>query len=204
MQGVDDVAGVLHAEDWSRLVPGFGYVSVDLHWRLPGCEAPAGTVWTAISRHRTTIELGGRRVPTLDRVGLALHLALHAAHHGPGDLKALGDLARGLSRWPYETWEQATRFARELQAVEAFAAGLRLLPAGVARADELGLPQAEAQLWAIAHRDERPRGVFHLSTFSEAGTVRARLAIMRRALLPKRAWISHQYPWAAAGPLRLL
>ena len=137
-------------------------------------------------------------------MGLALHLALHAANHGPGELKALGDLDRGLSRWPYETWEQATRLARELQAVEAFAAGLRFLPAGVARADELGLPQAEAELWAITHRDERPRGVFHLSAFSEAGTVCARLGIVRRALLPKRAWIAQEYPWAAAGRLRLL
>src|SRR5436305_6166787 len=71
MQGVDDVAGILHAEDWARVVAGFGNVSVDLHWRLPGCEAPPEAVWAALSRRRAAIELGGRRVPTLDRVGMA-------------------------------------------------------------------------------------------------------------------------------------
>lgn len=204
MRGVDDVAGILHEQHWSRFVPEFGNVSIDLHWKLPGCEAPADAVWTTLSRHRSTIELEGRHVPTLDRAGLALHLALHAAQHGPGELKALGDLKRGLSRWPYETWEQATRLAHELQAVDAFAAGLQLLPAGLARSDELGLPRADAGLWVIAHRDERPRGAFHLQAFSEAASARQRIGVVRRALLPKRAWIVWEYPWAARGRFRLL
>jgi hypothetical protein len=203
MQGVDDVAGILHEQHWSRLVPGFGNVSIDLHWRLPGCEARPDAVWSALSRHRVTIELGGGRVPALDRAGLAVHLALHAAQHGAGDAKALGDLGRALSRWPYDTWEQATRLAGELQALGMFAAGLRLLVAGVGRADELGLPHAEEELWQIAHRDDRPRGVFHLTAFCDAAGARERARIVRRALLPKRAWIVREHPWAATGRYRL-
>ncbi len=203
-QGVDELPGILHAHNWSRLVPGIGNLSIDLHWQLPGCEAAPDVVWNALSRHRVTIELGGGRVLALDRTGLALHLALHAAQHGPGDLKILGDLGRGLSRWPYDTWEQATRLAYELRALGAFAAGLRLLPAGVARAGELGLPQAEAQLWAIAHRDERPRGALHVTAFSKAASARERIGIVRRALLPTRVWIAAEYPWAARGRSRLL
>lgn len=202
--GVEEVAGSLHAHDWLRPVPGFGTLSVDLHWRLSGCEAPAEAVWAALSRRRVFLELGGGRVAALDHVGQALHLALHAAQHGPDDAKALGDLARGLDRWPDETWEQATRLAGELQALDAFSAGLRLLPAGAARADALGLPRAEAQLWAIAHRAERPRGTFHLTALSRAGGVRERLGIARRALLPRRPWIVLAYPWAAGGGFRLI
>ena len=46
-QGVENVAGVLHAQQWSRVVPEFGNLSVDLHWRLPGCESSAENVWSA-------------------------------------------------------------------------------------------------------------------------------------------------------------
>src|SRR5215203_1808578 len=42
LHGVDDVAGILHSQFWSRLEPGFGNISIDLHWRLAGCEAPPG------------------------------------------------------------------------------------------------------------------------------------------------------------------
>lgn len=202
--GVDELAGNVHAHHWSRFVEGSGSVSIDLHWRLPGCEAAQEASWAALRNHRTAVELQGRRVEALDRVGLALHLALHVAQHGPGDVKALGDLGRGLDRWPYEIWEQATGLARDLQAVEAFAAGLRLLPAGVARADELRLPQAGARLWAIAHRNDRPAGVFHLTAFTEAAGARERIGILRHALLPQRAWIARVHPWAAGGGLRLI
>jgi hypothetical protein len=150
------------------------------------------------------VDLGGRRVPTLGPSGLALHMALHAAQHGPGDLKAMGDLDRGLVRLPPEIWQEATRLARALRATEGFAAGLRLMPAGAMVADELGLPPAEGLLWHIAHRDERPRGTFHLQAFTEARGLRERTAVLRRSLLPTRAWIVWEHPWAAAGGARLL
>jgi hypothetical protein len=203
-RGVDDIAGILHAELWSRLDPGFGNVSIDLHWRLAGCEAPPGAVWNALSRNRTTAELGGRRVATLGSPGLAFHIASHAAQHGRDDLKAMGDLDRGLSRLPPETWHEAARLAREVRATEAFAAGLRLRPAGAVLADELRLPRADALLWHIAHHHEQPRGTFHLQAFTEARTLRARIAVARRSLLPTRAWIVWEQSWAAQGGLALV
>lgn len=202
--GADEVAGSLHAHEWARVVSGFGTVSIDLHWRLSGCDAPTEAIWAALSGRRVSLALGSGRVAALDQVGQALHLALHAAQHGADDVKALGDLARGLDRWPEEAWEQASRLAGELQALDGFSAGLRLLPAGGARADALGLPRAEAQRWAIAHRAEQPRGTFHVTAFTRAGGVRERLGIARRALLPRRPWIVLAYPWAAGGRCRLL
>lgn len=202
--GVVDVAGVLHAQVWSRWDPGVGTVTIDLHWRLAGCQAPPATVWTAIRRQRSAIDLGVRKVPTLAAPALALHVALHAAQHGPSDLKAMDDLERGLARWPAETWPQAAALAREVQATEAFAAGMRLLAAGVALADQLGLPPAEVELWMISHRSQRPRGVFHLEALAKATNVRARIGVVRHALLPTCAWIAGTYPWAAGGRCRLL
>jgi hypothetical protein len=203
-RGIDDLAGILHAEVWSRLVPDFGNLLIDLHWRLDGCEAAPEIAWNALRARRAFIELDGHRVPTLDHSGLALHLALHTAQHGSADLKAVGDLNRGLERWSPEIWKQAAQLAHELRATEAFAAGLRLVPVGAVLARELRLPAADALLWAIAHRDTRPRGSFHLQTLTEARGLRGRAKVLRRSLLPTRAWIIWEHRWAARGGPQLL
>ena len=89
-----------HADLWT------GVIHLDLHWRLPGCEADPERVWEALLARRVWIELERTEAPVLDRPGLALHLALHAAQHGSEDHKAIGDLARGLERWPIEVWRR--------------------------------------------------------------------------------------------------
>jgi hypothetical protein len=203
LQGIDDVAGILHAQIWARLVPEFGNLSVDLHYRLYGCEAPPPVVWQILSARRMEIEVAGRRVLTLDRPGLALHLALHIAQHGPDDLKAAGDLNRGLERWSPEIWHQAAVLAKELGAAEAFAAGIRLVPGGALIAGQLGLPDADDLLRRIAQRDERPRGTFHLQAFAEARGLRERMSMVRRSLLPARAWIVWGNPKAGTSRPRL-
>jgi Uncharacterised nucleotidyltransferase len=202
LQGVDDVAGILHAQIWSRLAPEYGNLTIDLHWQLYGCEAPPQIVWDALSTRRELIDVAGREVRTLDRPGLALHLALHVAQHGPDDLKAAGDLSRGLERWSPEIWRQAAELAGELRALEALAAGLRLVPGGEAVATRLELPDADVLLWQIEHRGERPRGTFHMQAFTDARGLGERIQLLRRSLLPSRAWIVWEHPWAANGPLR--
>jgi hypothetical protein len=204
LRGVDDVAGILHAQMWTRLVRGFGNLTIDLHWRLYGCEAPSQVVWGVLSARHVLIEVAGRPVRTLDRPGHAVHLALHLAQHGPEDLKAAADLNRGLERWSPEVWRQAAELAGELGALEAFAAGLRLVPGGDLVARRLELPAADALLWQIEHSEERPRGAFHLQAFTEAHGLRERMNLLRRSLLPTRAWIVWEHPWAAKGRLGLV
>ena len=204
--GIDDVGEILHSETWSRRVeagPGSPLL-IDLHWRLPGCEAPAEAAWEALARRRASIELNGREAAVLDREALALHLAIHAAQHGPDDLKAIADLTRGLERWPLEVWRAAASLAAELEATPTFAAGLRLVPIGAERADELRLPPTDELDWAIRHRDLRPRGTFHLEALTRARGARARADVLRRSLLPNRQWIAWQYPWAAGSRARLV
>jgi len=203
-RGVDDVGGVLHAEVWlGPVAAGHRRESIDLHWRLEGCQAPDTVVWEALSRDRGSIELAGASIPTLGIPASALGVALHVAQHGPADVKAMGDLRRALERWPLTIWRQAAELARELDGNEAFAAGLRLLPAGARLADRLALPSAELALWDIAHRNSRPRGVFHVGALAQARSPGAKLDIVRRALLPSRAWIRLEIGWARRSAIHL-
>jgi Uncharacterised nucleotidyltransferase len=202
----DYVAGVLHAETWERRGERLKCerLLIDLHWRLAGCEAPAPLVWGALAPRRASIEVAGRRVGVLDRVGLAMHLATHAAQHGPDDLKALADLSRGLERWPFEVWSSAASLAAALDGTAAFAAGLRLLPSGAKWADELELPSTEELDWAIRNLDAQPRGTFHLQALARARGARGRLGVLRRSLFPPRKWIANQYRWVAGSRTRLV
>ena len=197
--GIDDVAGVVHDETWVGPDPE-GHATIDLHLRLPGATVPPERVWAALAPRRTTIEIGGRAIAVLDRAGLALHVATHAAQHGAAHAKGLVDLRLGLERWPDEVWREAAALAAEIGAQEAFAGGLRLVADGAALAARLGL----AATTAPAGGDERPRGTFHLEALSTARGPRARADILRRALLPRPAWIHYTYPWSRGGRPRLL
>jgi Uncharacterised nucleotidyltransferase len=202
--GVEDIAGAVHADIWVRGNQTIGPLMIDLHRRLAGLRAPAQAAWEALEARRTWMDLNGRRVAVFDRAGLAFHLATHAAQHAPPEPKALGDLAQGLNRWDLPVWREATLLAHEVEAIGAFAAGLRLVPAGAALAAELSLPSSDELEWELAHRHERPRGTFHLEALVQAKDRRERMTVLRRSLLPKREWIVWQHPWAAKGFVRLL
>ena len=206
-RGILDMAGSLHAETWvlrNEFSDGSGAMMIDLHWRLPGCDAPVDVAWDALVARRSRLEIRGRQVPVLDRAGLALHLATHAAAHGTQALKPMGDLARGIDRWPLEVWRSAAGLAQDVQATSMLAAGLRLTPAGVALADSLELPAGDDVAWELRHRAARPRGTFHLDALAQAQTVRERAAVLRHALLPPAAWIRWEDARAARGPAHLL
>lgn len=188
-----------HAVAWER-----GTVTIDLHWRLPGCSADPRTAWDALRARRTWLELGGARVPVLDVPGLALHLCLHAAQHGPQDHKAIADLTRGLERWPLEIWHQAADLAEKVGAIESLSAGLRLLPAGEALAARLELPASDALVQEIIDRDSRPRGVFHLRALSEATSLHERARVLRLSLFPPRWWMLREQRLACRGRPGLL
>jgi hypothetical protein len=200
--GIDDVAGIQHSEVWARAGDTGGPLLIDLHWRLDRCEAPDELLWEALSTRRDSMELQGKNVAILSEEGLAFHVALHAAQHGPDDAKAIGDLVRAIERWPAEVWQRAAELARVVQGGPAFAAGLRLAPGGAQIARELELPPTPQLDWEIRHRDARPRGTFHLQAIVEARGVRERVNVLRRSLFPTRLWIERHYSWAARGRVR--
>jgi hypothetical protein len=205
VRGIDDVGGVVHGQTWIRSLPGStDRPVVDLHAWLPGARATPAAAWPALMARRIWIEVGPRRAGVLDRAGQAMHLATHAAQHGPVFARHLNELGLALERWPTDVWDQAARLAEEIGAIEVFAAGLRLLPEGGAVASALSLPSTAELDWTIRQRQNRPRGTFHLQALAEAEGPRERLRVLRRSLLPGRAWINHQYPWAGDRGLRLI
>ena len=95
--------------------------------RAGGARGPA-TVWSVLSRGTEELEVGGFRADVLSLPARALHVALHAAQHGPDDkvLLDLERLCRGSTTLPGgRRWS----LAGELEAIDAMAAGLRLDPA---------------------------------------------------------------------------
>jgi hypothetical protein len=178
--GITDVGGSVHADVWVRRNQAIGPLMIDLHSRLAGVQAAPQAAWDALSARRASIDLNGHQAPVLGREGLALHLATHAAQHGPDEVKPLTDLAYGLDHWPPDVWVEAAGLAREVDALIAFAAGLRLVPAGAALAAQLELPPTEDVEWQMLHRDERPRGTFHMQELAEARGLRERVQVLRR------------------------
>ena len=114
------------------------------------------------------------------------------------------ELALALERWPLRVWEEAAGVAAEIDAVDAFAAGLRLLPRGAELAKALGLPATDQLDWEIRHVASRPRGTFHLQALADKRGLLGRAEVLRHALLPSRAWIAREYPWARRGGARLV
>lgn len=202
--GIDDIGEVVHEESWIGMPPGATYeLVVELHLRLAGSKASPQVAWDVLEVQRTSTELRGRSVPALGREGLAMHLAMHAAQHGPQYEKGCRELALGLERWPFPVWERAATLAREIGASDAYAAGLRLVPAGGRLAETLALPPTSRLDWEIKQR-ARPRGTFHLEALLQARSMRARVDVLRRALLPGHRWMAWQYPWARGGTGRLV
>jgi hypothetical protein len=197
--GVEDVAGAVHADMWVRRNQRIGPLMLDLHTRLAGAEAAPEVAWEALEARKTWIDMDGCRVAVLRPDGLALHVATHAAQHGPEMSKPIADLTYGLERWPLDVWQDAAQLASEVDALEAFAVGLRLVPSGATLASDLELPSADQVEWAMLHRDARPRGTFHLRALTEATTLAERVRAVQRALVPSRAWILFQYPSAHRG-----
>jgi hypothetical protein len=203
--GIDDVGGVVHAQTWVRAVAeSTDPPTVDLHRWLPGSRAAPELAWRALLARRAWIEVGGRQVAVLDRAGQAMHLATHAAQHGPSAEKHLTELGLALDLWSDDVWAPAAQLAGQIGATEVFAAGLRLTPRGAALASRLRLPETAELDWKIRHHHARPRGAFHMQAFAEAEGLRDRVEIVRRSLLPTRTWIVSQHPWADEGGARIV
>lgn len=182
----------LHAETWRRERTGS---SVDLHRTLNGARAPAERAWAALSRSTDRLRLGSVEVEVPALPGRALHVALHAAYHGALSGKPVEDLRRALERATDETWREAARLARELDAEDAFAAGLGLLAEGRSVAERLGLGGPRSVEVSLKAGADPPLAV-SLEWLAQASGPRAKGRLVRRLLLPAPAWVRESYPFA--------
>ena len=200
--GFEDVSveGVLrgdrptHAHTWSRA----DRALVDLHTTIVGVRIPAGDAWAILAADTETLPVAGADVEVLQEPAKALMLALHAAQHGGRFMPTLEDLERALARLPPVAWEQASSLARRLDAVDAFATGLRLLPAGVEVASRLELPSAAGVDVALRAGTPPPMAL-GFEWLSQTQGWRGRAALAARKIAPTPAFMRAWSPLARRG-----
>jgi hypothetical protein len=171
---------------------------VDLHTSLPGARVSPAEAWTLLARQTDSVRVGGMDVAALSEPARALHVALHAAHHGTRIPQPIEDLARAAERVPRSTWAQAASLAQQLGATHSLAAGLRLHPEGVVLADGLQLPSrlpVEVELLA----GEKPAGALTLEAIAKAPGLRAKMQLIARKVVPPPSFMRVWFPRAAAG-----
>lgn len=186
----------LHGHPWER--PGGAFEAiVDLHTALPEAHASRDRAWSALTRETDRIPLPGGEAEVLSRPGQALHVSLHAAHHGSGATRPMADLARALDRLDREAWRQAAALAAEVGAEEAMAAGLRLAEAGDLAA-ELGLPDT-AGLELALKSGSAPKLALGMLRLRDADGPAARAGLIAKALVPTPAWLRSSSALARRG-----
>jgi Uncharacterised nucleotidyltransferase len=188
-----------HAHTWRTQSGGM----VDLHQTLIGIGAPPDTVWPVLSRDSETIELQGVTTEIPSVATRAVIVALHAAHHVDDSGHALNDLEHALARLAPAAWLEAALLARELDAVEAFVAGLGLSPRGRAELLRLGLDST-----ASSPRSEvRGERSFHVAQgiawLRSTPGARAKARFLRRRLLPSPRTMRQRSRLARHGPAGL-
>lgn len=179
-------------------------VHIDLHHGLIGVSVPSECGWEVLSARTTAFRLAtGVEVSVLDPPARAMHLALHAAQNGPIDVKAVADLQRGLAKVSREEWNDAASLAEQLEATEAFAAGLRLLPAGRRLADELSLPRRMTVELAL-RTVSAPQDAIFFERLAQAPGAWGKVRLFARKLFPTVAFLRVNSAMARRGRYGLL
>jgi hypothetical protein len=172
---------------------------IDIHSTLVGVGVDDHRLWETFSADTETMQVGGHPAPVLSLPGRLLTLTLHAAKHG-GDQS---DLRRALVRADPESWQEAAKTAMELDAIPAFATGLRLFPRGRQLAETLDLPP-QRSLEVVLRATGAPAETLTLDRLAEAEGIRERLAIVGRKLFPPPTFMRHWSPLARRGRAGLM
>jgi hypothetical protein len=184
---------------------------VDLHRSLINVLASRDVAWRELATDAETLRVGGVEVEVLRIPARALHVALHAAQHGEGDFRRpREDLARALRVADERVWREAADLARRIDALPAFAAGLRLDPEGERLAELLELPRERPPAVELRAGSDIPVAIA-LDSLASERSLRTRARLLLRAVVPSalymRHWSEmHMTRWPAAvrrGPLGL-
>ena len=118
-------ATTIHATTWGRSSLA---MPIDVHTTVIGATCTPEEFWEALWADAETVAVGSvdAQIPSV-AARLTL-LALHAAQHGAAEASTLHDLSLGISKGGDEQWPMALAVATRIGAVEAFSAGLRLVP----------------------------------------------------------------------------
>jgi hypothetical protein len=193
------VAGVEHADTWLR---GEDPLVIELHRTLDGVHADPNQAWSVLSRDTAAMNVGGVSLEVLGEPARALHLALHAAQHGKEARKPLNDLTRAVEQVDLVTWRHARELADSLDAEEAMAVGLRLLPEGHRLAEDLALSQGVGARTVLMSESPPPLAP-GLARVAEAHGVVEKLRLLLRKLFPAPEYMRRWSGLARRGVLGL-
>ncbi len=190
--------GVDPDHEWQR-----GNEIVEPHRTLWGLETSPSHVWDVLSTMTEPLRVGGVEVDVLSPVPRTMHIALHAAQHGPGFAKPLRDLERALCQVPMDVWGEAARLADTLQGLAAFKLGLQLHTAGAELADRLGLetpPDASVEIWLQARGSRQARSIAQMA---RQRTLGGKVGLAAKKLLPSPTFMRVVFPRARRGRVGL-
>jgi hypothetical protein len=189
----------LEVSDRSRSWVRGDHDTIDLHVALEGAEKRVERAWGALLENTEQQRIGGRDISVLNPAGRALHLALHACQHGQHEPQPLQDLERALAQVSPEVWTEAYELAERLRAVDAFGAGLRLVPGGDDVADSLGVPvDARPGVVLRAQGGGHAPGM-NIDRMVRARGLRTKVATALRWTFPSPAKMRRLFPLARRG-----
>ncbi len=189
--------GIPHRHAWWN-----GDHAVDLDSGLVGVEAPGDALWDVARRDGELLTIGGEEVEVPGETFRTFHLALHAAQHGTAINRPLADLERGLEQLPQELWRAAAGIALELDAREAFVAGLGLTPRGRALLEQLGLDAHLSTRTRLRAASSPPTALGFERLGSTPG-LRERARLLLREVAPPKEFLLWWSPLARRGPIGL-
>ena len=184
-----------HAHTWIRHAD---ERVVDLHRTLIGIGADRERLWSALADHCEEIEVSGSYVRALDTDARTMVLTLHAAQDGVRQGKPLEDLRRALKVVDGRGWIAAWQLAQELDAMEAFGAGLRMTEEGRSVAALLHVPEPSAVDVKLRARGAPPLSLGIDWLLSIRG-LRDRSLFIWRKLFPPLDYIKSWSPLATRG-----
>jgi hypothetical protein len=158
--------------------------------------ASSADLWRQLSARTQPFEIAGKTILILDEPARSFHAALHAASDGTPS-QAAEDLRRA-SALSDDTWREALRIAEELRAVDAFSAGLWLLPESRPIARRLDVPRNRSVIIEL-RSVSAPNGAQVIAMLEEAKGLRAKFRIVRSVSRPERVITSGEAPQAPKG-----
>lgn len=184
-----------HAVEGWRALDG---VTVDVHRAIPCLGVTAAEAWPILTAKTRSMTVANATVAVLDLPARALHVALHAAHHGAKVGRPLEDLDRAVAQLGEPLWRAAAGVAERLDALAGLRAGLCLTPAGRELATRLRLtaqPSVAARLQATTP----PPVALGLEQLARADGLRARWSIVRAKVVPPASYVRRWHPIASRG-----
>lgn len=182
----------LWAETWRRVADG---ATVDLHRTLQGCEHSTVDPWPVLRATAVEDEVGGTTALLPSIPARAVEVVLVSPADRPW--RRWEDLQRVLDQLSADTWVQAAALATALGVERLFGYRLSQSPAGLARAQQIGVRTAPG--WWL--RWEADPVLRWLAWLAALPGWRARLRLARRLILPPLSYVRSRYPGAASRGL---